>query len=462
MEEINIKEFLMYIKKYIGGIIGIALFLAFCMVLYDKLIKVPNYSTYTTIVLVKNEDITDITESNTINQNDITLNQKLVATYRQIIKSKLVIEQVINNLNLNYSYSELYNMIKVEAMDETEILKITVTDRNATRAANIANNLAEVFEREVTKIYKINNVSVIDKAVVNNNPANNTLIRDVVLAIMVGVVGSVAFIFVLFYFDDILRYTDNLADNLDMPLIGKVGKDNSGIELVVDKKPKAITSENIRTIRTNLQFSSVDKKVQTVLITSTIPSEGKSYVSSNLAVSFAQAGKSVLLIDCDLRKGRQHKIFKVGSKQGLSNLLVKDIADVAKYVIKTNIDNLFLLPRGVFPPNPSELLGSHKMKSLLRVLKQNFDLVILDGAPCNGLSDSLVLSSMVDKVLIVSCVNYTPKTELKGTKKSLEQVGASIAGCIVNNVNPKRDGYSNYRYHYGYGYGYDNDEVNNS
>ena len=299
-------------------------------------------------------------------------------------------------------------------------------------------------------------MSVLDKAQVPVNPSNNTTIRDVVLALFVAVAGCSALIFVIYYFDDTLRDTENMESEIEMPVIGRILRDDNGIDLIVDKKPKAFASENIRTLRTNLQFASVDEDIKTLLVTSTLPGEGKSFVSANLAISFAQAGKKVLLVDCDLRKGRQHKIFKINSKKGLSTLLIHEPKDFPNYVNETKIDNLFVMSRGVFPPNPSELLSSRKNEALISELKKHFDIVIFDGAPCSGLSDSLILASLVDKVILVSSVNYTPKSELKNTKKSLENVGANIAGLVANNIRIRRDSYgSTYYYsHYGYGYGY--------
>ena len=454
MEEINIKDFLQYLRKYTAVIILLSILFVLGIYVYDKHIKTPMYSTSTTIVLVKNDDEKSysVADSNTITQNDIILNQKLVATYRKIIKSRLVLQQVISNLSLDYSYDKLYSEIDVQAEEDTEILRITVTDANPEIAVEIANKLVEIFDKEVKQIYKINNVSVIDRAVVRNSPSNNTLLRDVVLALFVAVVGSTVIVFVVFYFDDTLKFNDNIEKDIDMPVVGKVFKDDTKIELVVDKKPKAVTSESIRTLRTNLQFASVDKELKTLLITSTVPGEGKSFISSNLGISFAQAGKKVLIIDCDLRKGRQHKIFKVTNKKGLSTLLIGNIKDFAEYISETNVENLSVIPRGIFPPNPSELLSSKRMELLLETLKKYFDIIILDGAPSSGLSDSLILSSIVDETLIVSAVNYTPITELKNVKKSLENVGAHIAGCVVNNISTKRGSYGGY-YYYQYSYG---------
>ena len=457
MEEINIRDFLRYLKKHLPLIILMAIAFALVTFIYDRMVKTPVYTTYTTIVLVQNDGKSSKSEdsnTDTINQNDLMLNQKLVSTYRQIVRSKLVLNQVIDKLYLPYSTDKLANKIDVVALEDTEILKISVTDNDPSLAVNIANTTADIFKNEITQIYNINNVSVIDKAVKNSNPSNDTLFRDIILAIFVAIVGSSGIVFIVYYFDDTLRYSEDMEAEIGMPVIAKIYKDNSGIDLVVEKKPKADTSESIRTLRTNLQFASVDSNLQTLLITSTMPSEGKSFVSANLAVSFAQAGKKVLLVDCDLRKGRQHKIFKVSSKSGLSNLLIDNIMDYPKYVIPTKIENLSIIPRGTFPPNPSELLNSNKNAKLIELLKKSYDIVILDGAPCNGLSDSLILSTLVDKTLLVCSVNKTPKTALNNAKKSLEAVGANLAGGVANNVNVKSSSYGRYYYQYGYSYGY--------
>lgn len=207
-------------------------------------------------------------------------------------------------------------------------------------------------------------------------------------------------------------------------------------EIIVDRNPKSSVAEAIRIIRTNLEFSGVDKKVRTVLITSSVPSEGKSFISTNLATAFAQNGSKVLLMDCDMRKGRLHKIFDIENDKGLSNLLLENVeVRFNSYIRRTRIENLYLLPKGVVPPNPSELLNSPKTKVLLRTLADKFDYVILDGTPVNGLTDSLILTKYVDKTVIVSSLNQTKINELEFTKKSLLSVGADIAGVIVNRTN---------------------------
>ena len=451
MEEINILDFLNYVKKYIVIIMVLSFILLVEVVVYDKAIKVPMYKTYTTIVLTQASDASN----STITQNDITINQKLVSTYSEIIKSKLILEQVISGLNLDYSYGDLKKNVSVEALTNTEILKISVEDANADKAAEIANKIATVFSKEVTKIYQLNNISILDKAQVPKTVSNNTLKRDMAISVFIGIFLSVAVIFVIYYFDDSIKLSDNLEEEVGLPVVAKVFKSNiknktkgKKEELLLVKYPKSLVSESIKTLRTNLQFSSVDNEVKTILVTSSIPGEGKSFISSNLAIAFTQTGKNVLIVDCDMRKGRQHKIFKASNSKGLSNLLIDDITKFDRYVNRTIIENLSLITRGAVPPNPSELLNSNKNKLLINLLKEKYDIIIFDGVPCNGLPDSIIMSNLVDQVLIVSSDSVTPKSTFENTKKTLEKVDAPIAGIVLNNIDRKNNSYGKYYSYY--------------
>ncbi len=213
-------------------------------------------------------------------------------------------------------------------------------------------------------------------------------------------------------------------------------------ELVINSDPKSAISESIRTLRTNLQFSSVDKKIKTILITSSVPGEGKSFIAANLACSFANSGSKVLLVDCDIRKGRQHRIFGFHNKKGLSNLLLDNVTKVySEYIHETVINNLSVIFKGMTPPNPSELLNSEKNKQLISVIKDEFDVVIFDGAPITGLPDSLIMSTLVDGVIVVTACKETAITLLENTKKSLQNVNANILGVILNRASSSKNKY---------------------
>lgn len=219
-------------------------------------------------------------------------------------------------------------------------------------------------------------------------------------------------------------------------------------ELIVNNNPKSSFSESIKTIRTNLQFSLVNSNVKTILLTSPEPGDGKSFISANLAVAFAQENKRVLLIDSDLRKGRQYKIFKVKNdkSKGYSNLILSDksSSSIMNFIVPTDIKNLYLLPNGATPPNPSELLSSTNNKELLDKLKSMFDLIILDCAPVLGLNDTLVMTKYSDVNAVVVTNKKTKVELLDQVKKSFERVNVKIDGVILNKVKAKDISYYGY------------------
>lgn len=213
-------------------------------------------------------------------------------------------------------------------------------------------------------------------------------------------------------------------------------------ELIAELDPKSPISEVFRTLRTNIQFMNTKGKLKTILVTSTFPGEGKSWVASNLAVTFAQAGKKVVLIDADMRKGRQYNIFGISPIPGLSNYLSgvdidndeRDVTDIADYVQDTEVDNLFVMPAGNIPPNPSELLISPQMVDLLEQLKELCDIVIVDGTPNELVTDSLIITRLVDSTIIVTACKQTKKENLRRAIQNIQNVGGKIAGVVVNKI----------------------------
>ncbi len=213
-------------------------------------------------------------------------------------------------------------------------------------------------------------------------------------------------------------------------------------ELIVDIDPKSQLSESIKNIRTNLQFSSVDGNVKNILITSSTSGEGKSFISTNLAIAFAKLGSNVLIVDCDMRLGRQHEIFGLSNKTGLSNLLIDDVdKKYSSYIQKTEIKNVSVLTRGIIPPNPSELLASEKNRHLVELLSKKYDYIIWDGVPVIGITDSLIMADLVDKIVIVSSYKKTPMELLKSSSNSLEKFKSKIAGVVLNNMPFKGNHY---------------------
>jgi capsular exopolysaccharide synthesis family protein len=223
-------------------------------------------------------------------------------------------------------------------------------------------------------------------------------------------------------------------------------------ELIVNNYPKSSVTEAIKAVRTNLRFSSINKKVQTILVTSSMAGEGKSFISANLATTFANANEKVLLIDCDLRRGRQREIFDVHtrSKLGLSNLLIDEdwIKNLKNYINPTEVKNLHIITTGSIPPNPSVLLESQKLETVIEELKKSYDVIIFDTPPVGGLTDALVMTRLADTVLIVARAKKTTLEILENTKEALENVGANIAGVILNRVDRHDSQYYKDSYYY--------------
>ena len=220
-------------------------------------------------------------------------------------------------------------------------------------------------------------------------------------------------------------------------------------EIITFYSPKSKISEIFRTLRTNIQFMNNNQKIKTLLITSTMPEEGKSWVSSNLAVVFAQTGKKVLLIDTDMRRGRQGNIFNQDTYEGLSNYLseIDGEQDIHKYIYETEVENLNIITAGLTPPNPSELLCSDKMKKMLEKLKEEYDLIILDGTPSSIVTDSVIISKYADSTIIVTAYKKTKREDVKRLKQEIENVGGKVMGCILNKTKNKNKKYENGYYY---------------
>ena len=224
-------------------------------------------------------------------------------------------------------------------------------------------------------------------------------------------------------------------------------------DLIIAKNPKSRFAESIKTIRTNIAFSNVDKENKVILITSCEPGDGKSFISASLAAAYSQEGKNVLLIDCDLRRGRQHEIFAVpnGSKGGYSNLILKYKAgenkhglNVKDYIATTAVKRLSLIVNGPVPPNPTELLSSKNNEALLEKVREMYDIIILDCPPVVGLSDAAIMTKYSDiNLLVVSC-GKTKIELVDRAKKTFQNVNANLSGVVLNKINAKGTSYGSY------------------
>ena len=377
----------------------------------------------------------------------------MLSTYTKIAKSNTVLEQVITLLHLDMSAQELAPLVQVEAVNNTQVFKISVSNANPELASRITNQLLEVFSKEVGSLYHVNNIYIMDEAEPSNTPYNIHHAKDLMMFFMFGLVASFGLVVILYLLDNTIKSEKDIEDYTGLSVLASIPFCKTNAELIVKEAPNSPISECFKTFRTNVMFSIQNKAFHTILVTSGDMSEGKSFVSSNLAVAFANSGKKVILIDTDMRKGRVHKIFGLQNEAGLSTCLSEIATKGAKvnikdFIRKTSLSNLHVMTSGIVPPNPSELLSSSHMARLLQALNTQYDVVICDGTPCMLVSDSIILSKMVDCTLLVTANKTTKLDTLLKMKKSIELVGGNIGGAVFNMASLSGKSYQN-GYYYG-------------
>ena len=221
-----------------------------------------------------------------------------------------------------------------------------------------------------------------------------------------------------------------------------------GYSLIVHDDPKAVGSEAFRTLRTNLRFVSPDQELKTILITSVGPGDGKSTIASNLSVALAQSGKKVALVGCDLRKPVLHKVFGLDNLRGLTTVLTGNATLRDVTIANSEVPNLDLILSGPIPPNPAELLQSRTMSSVLVELKENYEVVIFDGAPVIAVTDAAVMANQVDGTVLVIRAHEVPRDVALQAKTLLEQANAKLLGVVLNGVRPQDQKKYHYYYYY--------------
>ena len=223
MEEIDLKELFSYAQRKISIIIMITLLCVVISQVYVFFIKTPMYKSSSTIVMVGVKASDD-----GITQNDVALNQKLIGTYREIITSRRILEPVINNLNLKYSINELKNNISVSSKNEVDLINISVSNEDKELAALITNEITKVFSEEIVEIYSIENISVIDEAIVSEKPYNVSVVKDLIIGLMIGILLSGTVVFVMFFFDTTVKNIDEISRKLNLPIIGTIPNVENG------------------------------------------------------------------------------------------------------------------------------------------------------------------------------------------------------------------------------------------
>ena len=311
--------------------------------------------------------------------------------------------------------------------------------------------LKRAKELDISKELTISNIRVIDTAEVPRIPIKPETLRDIMKALAIAIFLSIGGCFLLEYMDSSLKTSEDVELYVKSPFLGYIpstqyeAKDFKNVDLISHFKPQSRIAESFRSVRVSLMFSfPEDKPLKTMLITSSIPGEGKSFISSNLAIVFAQTNDKTLLIDADMRKGRLAKSYDVKSKNGLSGLLA-GICSLEEAIVSTPIPNLFFLPAGQISPNPAELLGSAKLMEILKEAQAKFQRIVIDAPPVLNVTDPLILGDKCDGMILVVRARSTSLKFINEAKKILEKK-VKVIGAVLNDAEIKKDHY--YLYHY--------------
>ena len=475
--------------------------------------------------------------------NSLYYGQQLTTTYSNTMLTGPVMEAVSEKVGFPVSASQ----INVQAVNNTALLKITVTSNDPNKAALIANTIISVFSSQVltdqtsrysdlkasleqeistideqiagiqeklsvlnvklnaesaaqlssdpTKQISLNSTDLLtqsqynnsllqyqqsrayivqtyeqlklaeaqasssliqkDPAVPNYSPVQPQPIKNATMAALVGLILAAGIIFLIALLEDEIRDPEEITRRWGIPILGLITSyKESGNTIITMSQPRAPVSEAFRSLRTNLQFSSVDNPLKTIVVTSASPSDGKTSVVANLATVMAQNNKEVVVVDGDLRRPRIHKVFSLSNRLGLSDYFIRK-PDQLKGVVKaTGIKGLNVITSGSLPPNPSELLSSAKMLEVIKVLGTHFDTIILDTPPLLAVTDALVLAPRMDGVILVMDPTKTKRGALRHAIEQIQRVNAPLLGIVLNNVKIKRSQYYyNRNYYYGKQYG---------
>ncbi|TCP58972.1 capsular exopolysaccharide synthesis family protein [Tumebacillus sp. BK434] len=401
------------------------------------LVLEPEYEATTTLLVQSKQ-----TEKG-IAYNDLLTDQKLVTTYGEIFQSRMIAEAVIERLGLDLTEQELLENVRVRSSSESLLTAVTVTDHDPKQAVTIANAMAAVFMENLGRIMQVDNVSILDTAKLTSDvlePVRPKPYLNMAVALVLGAMAGAGLALLLAFLNNTVQTEAEAEQLLQLPALGAIPffeqKGSSGYRVVVRQDPRSAVAEAFRTLRTNIQYDEAGKHVKVLIVTSTLAGEGKSMVLANLAVTMAQAGKRVLLIDGDLRKPTLHHVFHLGGQIGLTEVLCEGVAP--EEVILPSAAGPDVIPAGAIPANPSELLGSPKLRGLLSDLRIRYDLVLIDSPPLLPVTDGQVLSTLCDGVLFVVRSGEVARDQLQQAKGLLERVGAQVIGAVLNGKQRKR------------------------
>ncbi len=411
--------------------------------------------------------------------SEINASKSLVETYIVVLKNNTVLKEVGNNLINNVDEdkirkcfsitdegtidtSSILSCVSMQSSNGTEVLEIRATTKDPEVSAALCNSFSKVAPSFLVRVVGAGSVETIGEAEINDTPVSPRTKMNCAIGAFAGMFLAVVIVILADLLDNSIKSSDDITNKCKLPVIGEIDQFGTKIKkgeaevsakryTILDPSTPFYVNESYKAMRTNITFAlaaSKSKNRNVFAVASANPSEGKSTTAANIAIALSQMDCKVLLVDADLRKPVQHRIFRTNNKKGLTNVLVQ--MDIFEDCVKRDvIPNLDLLPTGTKPPNPSEILASDYTADVLMGLSKLYDYVIVDTPPVNVVSDSMVISKSIAGILLVLKYGSTTFDDLKEATRRSELSNSNIIGCVLNGIK-RKGGVHNYKYKYKY------------
>lgn len=461
--EIDLMEFMYTLLQNYRWIVISGILLAAIAALYTWFLVTPLYEATAKLYVLSSKE-------SAINLADLQIGAYLTNDYKEVFKTWEVQEQVMQHLGVDYSYSDLAKMVRVENPANTRILNVTVKSSSPEEATAMANEYARVTQKYISDTMQTEEPSILSVALQPLYPTSPNKVQNVLVGLLIGIFGACSVIFVRFIFDDKIKTADDIGKYAGLTTLVAVPQiktaDKTGNAALADRavsgSPETVffsrmeqldyaVDEAINTLSTNLSFIGKDKKI--IMMTSCQPSEGKTFLALNLMAKLTQLGKRVVFVDTDLRRSILTSTYGIRlplNYCGLTHYLA-GMCSANDILFPSNLPGAFMVPVGRIVSSSLALLSSPLLKKLLQDLSEKFDFVIVDTPPIGTIIDAAEVAKSCDGALITVAYNQVTRKELKATRQQIELTGCSVLGAVLNNVDLEtlsNKKYYNYRSYY--------------